>query len=256
MSNTPNSKRVALFSTCLASVFRPSAIRASEKLLREAGFAPELVLTDTCCGQPNLNSGDRGGAQRTAVHHMRTLANFDYVVVPSGSCAGTIANQYPALFPNHTLEHASACALAKKTFELTVFLTKFSQQPLAAIGQQKAVTVHDSCSCYRELNIFQEPRQLLAQRGIAVLEATNPESCCGFGGLFSVKFGEISSHLAEKKCQSLIAAGATTVVGGDLGCLLNLAGWLKARDKEIEVRHVAEVLADEIAAPSIGKAEK
>lgn len=251
----PTNARVALFATCLASFFRPSTIRAAEKLLRAVGFAPQATLGETCCGQPNLNSGDRANAQRIALHHMQTLADFDYVVVPSGSCTGTIVNQYSALFPQGSLQHTKARALAARTFELTAFLAKFAKRPLTAAPAQNAVTVHDSCSCFRELNIATEPRQLLAQRGIATIEATSPESCCGFGGVFSVKFGEISSHLAEKKCQALIATGAKTIVGSDLGCLLHLAGLIKAQGAEIEVRHIAEVLADETTSPGIAGAE-
>lgn len=255
MPKPAHSQRVALFSTCLADIFRPSVIRASERLLAEAGFAVECPASQTCCGQPNLNGGDAEGARRIARHHFSVLTGFDYVVVPSGSCAGTIINQYPALFDKGGAEEAQAKALAARTFELTAFLRRIAGWAGKKAKSGGAVAIHDSCSCFRELKVFDEPRQLLAAAGVAVAEAAGPERCCGFGGLFSVKFGEISSHLAAEKCRALAATGAKTVVGGDLGCLLNIAGKLKAEGSPIEVRHIAEILAGETGTPAIGSAD-
>ncbi|HXV73709.1 MAG TPA: (Fe-S)-binding protein [Sphingomonadales bacterium] len=252
--NVNRGKRIALFPTCLAAFFRPSVVRAAERLLREAGFAPEIPLNQTCCGQPNLNGGDRDGARRIARHTIALLTEFDFVVVPSGSCAGTIINQYSALFEKGSAEEKAASELATKTYELTAFLVKFTKRRKKPVLPKGEIAFHDSCSCFRELRIFNAPRALLAEHGMAIAEIANPERCCGFGGLFSVKFGEISSHLAAEKCQAFTATGASTIVGSDLGCLLNLAGKLKAQGSEIKVRHIAEVLAEETGTPAIGEA--
>jgi L-lactate dehydrogenase complex protein LldE len=250
---TAKTQRVVLFPTCLVSFFRPSVARAAAKLLAEAGFTPETPAAATCCGQPNLNGGDLEGARAIARRQIATLAGFDYVVVPSGSCAGTLINQYPALFPRGSEDEAAARALAAKTFELTAFLARVAKWNGKRQTIAGAVTLQDSCSCRRELKVIDDPRHLLASAGAAVAEAADPDRCCGFGGMFSVKFGEISAHLAGEKCKALTEAGAATIVGGDLGCLLNLAGKLAADGSAVDVRHIAEVLAGETATPAIGK---
>ena len=244
MAGKNKAKSVALFATCLIDLWRPGVARAAVRLLEDAGVKVGVPGSQTCCGQVNYNGGDANGAKTLATHHIRVFEKFDYVVVPSGSCADMIKNHYPGLFEDDQDMKKKALALAKKTFELTVFLTTIakwtpSHQETGALK----ITYHDSCSCRRHLGIQDQPRRLIAAAGHEIAELPGDEVCCGFGGLFAVKFGDISSHLADKKCAAIKATGAKTLVGADLGCLLNLEGRLKALGEDIEVLHIAEFLA-------------
>lgn len=251
MPGRKRKKTVALFATCLVDFWRPSVAEASARLIAGAGFRVSAPRGQTCCGQVNLNGGDLKGARALARRHIGLFEGFDYVVVPSGSCAGTVINQYPSLFEKGTELHGKAAKLAKKTFELTRFLARFGPKK-AAQPNGKSLTWHDSCSCRRELGIRGEPRELLKRAGFEIAEAEARERCCGFGGLFAVKYGEISSHLAGEKCAALARPGANLIAGADLGCLLNIAGKLRAEGSDAEVRHIAEVLAGDDETPAIG----
>ncbi len=244
MTARENDKKVALFATCLVDLWRPSVGRASQSLIEKAGFSVEVPLMQTCCGQPNWNSGDRKGASGLARRHIGIFKDFDYVVVPSGSCADMLKNQYPAIFKDDPKTLKKAQALSKKTYELTEFLVRVANyKPARTRGRKKTLAYHDSCSCRRGLGIEAEPRALIeGMGGYRVKEMTGPEICCGFGGLFSVKYGEISSHMAGKKALGIKATGAKVLAGADLGCLLNLEGKLKADGEAIEVFHIAEIL--------------
>jgi L-lactate dehydrogenase complex protein LldE len=245
--------RVGLFVTCLVDLMRPRIGFAAIRLLEAAGCEVVVPRLQTCCGQPAYNSGDRASALALARKVLDEFEGLDYVVVPSGSCAGMIRVHFPALFQDDpgTLERVNR--LCSRTHELTDFLAnvvKLARVPglLAA-----TITYHDSCSGLRELGIKTQPRALLARiPGLALKEMNEAETCCGFGGTFAVKFGEISSHIAERKCANIAASGADTVVLGDLGCMLNIEGRLRRRgDTKTRVLHVAEVLAGVEAQPQI-----
>lgn len=244
MTARGNHKKVALFATCLVDLWRPSVGRASQSLIEKAGFSVEVPPMQTCCGQPNWNSGDRNGASRLARRHLKIFKDFDYVVVPSGSCADMLKNQYPAIFKEDPEILKEAQALSKKTYELSEFLVRVAGfKPAKTKGRKQTLAYHDSCSCRRGLGLEAEPRALIERAGgYQVKEMTGPEICCGFGGLFSVKYGEISSHMAGKKALAIKATGAKVLAGADLGCLLNLEGKLKAEGEDIEVFHIAEIL--------------
>lgn len=239
-----NKQTVALFATCLVDIWRPGVAAAARALVKEAGYSVETPRTATCCGQVAHNSGDIKGARRLALHHIILLTPFDFVVVPSGSCTGMIKNQYPALFEKGSNERKNAKELAAKTFELTSFLTHIAiKKPNARKTTPQKIAVHDSCSCFRELGIRDEPRKLLSElSGTEVVEIAQPERCCGFGGLFSVKFSKVSAHLADQKIAAVKAAGADVLVGADLGCLLSLESRLQKDGSNITVKHIAEVL--------------
>ena len=237
--------RVGLFSTCLVDLLRPSIGFAAIELLEAASFEVVVPATQTCCGQPGWNSGDRASARALAEKLIAEFESCDYVVVPSGSCAGMIRAHYPEVFKDEPFLLAKAERLVARTYELTEFLAKVAKQPRIPGEFDGAVTYHDSCSGLRELGVKSQPRQLLAKvAGLKLVEMQECETCCGFGGAFSIKYGDISAAMAEKKCAHIEASGAKAVVLGDLGCMLNIEGRLRRRgDATTRVLHVAEVLA-------------
>ena len=248
--------RVALFVTCLIDLHRPSVGFAALRLLEAAGCRVEVPQAQTCCGQPAYNSGDRATAQDIARAVIREFAGYEHVVAPSGSCAAMIRHHYPAIFAGtDPALHAQAEALAARTHELTAFLVDVlgtAPPPAAHAGR---VTYHDSCSGLRELGVKAQPRALLAEvAGLELAEMAEPETCCGFGGTFCVKYPEISTRMVSDKTRDIAATGAGTLLAGDMGCLLNMAGRLKREGSTVKVRHVAEILADMTgAAPPIGE---
>ena len=248
--------RVGLFVTCLVDMMRPSIGFAAVKLLEDAGCRVEVPDTQTCCGQPAYNSGDKADAVTLARNIIAAFRGFDYVVAPSGSCAGMIVKHYPELFAEGTADHAAAVELGRRTHELVSFLTRVMKVQKVDAQFAARATYHDSCSGLRELGISAEPRQLLASvEGVSLREMTDSNVCCGFGGTFCVKYPDISDKMLEKKLKHIADTGADTLIAGDLGCLMNMAGKLKREGSAIKVRHVAEVLAGDMATPSIGEAE-
>jgi L-lactate dehydrogenase complex protein LldE len=236
--------RVALFVTCLVDLHRPSIGFAAIKLLRDAGCQVEVPRAQTCCGQPAYNSGDRATTRDLARGILDAFGGYDYVVVPSGSCGGMLKQHLPHLFEDDPNLRDRADVLAAKTFELISFLTDVLKvESLQARYAGGPVTYHDSCSGLRELGIKKQPRQLLQAVGATVAEMADPEVCCGFGGTFCVKYPGISVRMVSNKTRNIVATGAETVLAGDLGCLLNMAGRLYREGHRIQVRHVAEVLA-------------
>jgi L-lactate dehydrogenase complex protein LldE len=236
--------RVALFVTCLVDLHRPSIGFAAIRLLEQAGCQVEVPRAQTCCGQPAYNSGDRATTRDLAAGILDTFGGYDYVVVPSGSCGGMLKHHLPHLFDDDPNLRARADALAAKTFELISFLTDvLGVETLRTRYAGGPVTYHDSCSGLRELGVKQQPRNLLQSIGAAIAEMPDPEVCCGFGGTFCVKYPDISVRMVSDKVRDIVATGAETVLAGDLGCLLNIAGRLQREGHRIKVRHVAEVLA-------------
>ena len=250
------SPRVGLFVTCLVDLIRPSVGFAAVKLLEDAGCTVEVPEAQTCCGQPAFNSGDRADAAAIAVDVIAAFKGYDYVVAPSGSCGGMIVKHYPELFEPGTADHQAAVDLAGRTHELVSFLTRIMKVEKVDAQFPARATYHDSCSGLRELGIKQEPRKLLASvEGVSLREMTDAEVCCGFGGTFCVKYPGISDKMLEKKLKHIEATGADTLIAGDLGCLMNMAGKLKRQGSAIKVRHVAEVLAGDYETPPIAEAE-
>jgi L-lactate dehydrogenase complex protein LldE len=199
----------------------------------------------TCCGQPAYNSGDRATARALVAKVLDEFEGLEQVVVPSGSCGGMIRIHYPELFKDAPAEFERVRRLCARTRELTDFLVNVAGLKAIPGSYAGTVTYHDSCSGLRELGVKGQPRALLARvPGLTLKEMGEAETCCGFGGAFALKFGEISTHIAERKCASIAASGADAVVLGDLGCMLHIEGRLRRRgDLETKVLHVAEVLA-------------
>jgi len=248
--------RVALFVTCLVDLYRPSIGFAAIKLLEDAGCEVVVPQSQTCCGQPGFNSGDRKSAQEIARQVIAAFLPYDYVVAPSGSCARMLSHHYPGLFADSDpAERGRAEALAAKTHELVSFLTDVLKVERVEASYDGSIAYHDSCSGLRELGIKAQPRRLLGTvQGLDIKELAEPEICCGFGGTFCVKYPEISTRMVSDKTRDITATGADTLLAGDLGCLLNLAGRLKREGSAIQVRHVAEVLAGMTDTAPIGDA--
>jgi L-lactate dehydrogenase complex protein LldE len=241
--------RVGLLVTCLADLFRPEVGFAAVKLLELAGCNVE-VPAQTCCGQPAYNAGDRKDAIALARKVISAFESFDYIVVPSGSCGGMLRVHYSGLFTDDPDWRARAGHMAAKTHELFSFLVNIRGLTAVQTKCPANVLYHDSCSSLREMGIANEPRQLLKSvSGLTVQDFDEKEVCCGFGGFFSVKYPEISARMADDKIENAKARGADTVVSGDLGCLLHLAGRAARRGEQIQFRHAAEVLADVTTAP-------
>jgi L-lactate dehydrogenase complex protein LldE len=248
--------RVGLFITCLVDLFRPTVGFAAVKLLENAGCTVEVPRAQTCCGQPAYNSGDRADARAIAARVIAAFEPFDYVVAPSGSCAGMIREHYPTLFDGDPATQVRARALAGRTYELVSFLTDVRGMSRVAARFDGTVTYHDSCSGLRELGVKQQPRRLLATvEGLRLTELPSAEICCGFGGTFCVKYPEISDKIVSEKTADVVATGADTLLAGDMGCLLNMAGKLKREGRPVAVRHVAEVLAGMVDTAPIGEAK-
>jgi L-lactate dehydrogenase complex protein LldE len=252
----PLPPRVALFVTCLVDLHRPTVGFAAIKLLEDAGCLVEVPRAQTCCGQPAYNSGDRRTAQDLGRAVLDAFRGFDYVVVPSGSCGGMIRHHLPHLFDDDPNLRTEAEALGARTYELVSFLVDVMGVQAVDAAYSGLVTYHDSCSGLRELGVKAQPRALLRSvAGLELREMAEPEICCGFGGTFCVKYPDISVRMVSDKTADIASTGADTLLAGDLGCLLNMAGRLTREGRDVRVRHVAEVLAgmtDEL--PPIGQA--
>jgi L-lactate dehydrogenase complex protein LldE len=248
---------VGLFVTCLADLMRPSVAFSTIKLLEQAGCDVDVPLAQTCCGQPAYNTGDYTTTRPLAQQVIERFAEYPYVVAPSGSCAGMIKHHYPRLFREMPEWHNRALDLANRTWEITSFLVdvlNYQPEQLAAASTRRTFTYHDSCAGLRELNIKSQPRQLLQSiSGIEITEMQATEVCCGFGGTFCAKMPEISEKMVSNKLEHALDSGADVLLGGDLGCLLNISGYASRQGKSIEIRHVAEVLAGELGEPGIGE---
>jgi L-lactate dehydrogenase complex protein LldE len=244
---------VGLFVTCLVDLYRPTVGFAAVRLLERAGCRVVVPRAQTCCGQPAYNSGDREDACAIARQVVAAFQNVDYVVAPSGSCAGMLRQHYPALLADEPDVAAAARDLANRTYELVAFLRDQRGLNNLDVRFDGNVTYHDSCSGLRELGVKEQPRELLRQiPGLELVEHAGAESCCGFGGTFCVKYPDISNRMVEDKAAEVMESGADTLLAGDLGCLLNMARKQHRRGARVRVRHVAEVLAGMTETPAIG----
>lgn len=239
---------VALFSSCIVDTLKPEIGFATLKLLEATGCKVS-VPSQSCCGQPNYNNGDEQGARALAKQWLETFEAYDYIVIPSGSCAAMLKCHSADLFADESpaLEDRMRL-LTDKTYELSTFLSKVIAPVFGDLPMQK-VCYHDSCSGLRELGIKQQPRALLGKiNAIELVELDNAEACCGFGGTFCVKHPEISCRLADDKIDGIQTSGARILIGGDWGCLMHLKGRLDALGKPVDVKHFSEVLAQALPA--------
>ena len=251
MTDAPH---VGLFATCLVDLYRPSVGFAAAELLERAGCRVSVPAAQVCCGQPAYNAGDRRAAVAIARATLALFEGFDYVVAPSGSCAGMLKRHYPDLLADDDGWAARARAMSGRTWELTAFLADVRRWTPADVSWPGVAAYHDSCSSLREHDVSAQPRALLAAvDGAEIRELAAPDVCCGFGGTFCVKYPEVSGAMVDRKVDDIAATGADTVLAGDLGCLMNIAGRLKRRNRNIQARHLAEVLAGMTDAPAIAE---
>lgn len=236
--------KAALFLPCYVDQVLPPVARATVALLERLGVAVEFPREQTCCGQPAFNTGYWQEAAKLAQQQIRIFmaANVDAIVCPSGSCAAMQKVFYPTLLAGTVFE-ATAKELAAKTYELSQFLVnKLGVVDVGATFRGKA-TLHPSCHSLRELNARTEARTLLERvRGLELVPLDDAEECCGFGGTFAVKMGEISTAMADIKSDAIAKTGADWLIGGDSSCLMHLGGRLSRRGLPIMTIHLAEVL--------------
>ncbi len=235
--------RVALFVTCLVDNFYPRVAESMVRILNSCGVEVEFPPEQTCCGQPAFNSGYAQQARVVGRTLLEAFADFDYVVSPSGSCAGMVHHHYPSLFDADPDETRSARELVPKTYEFSQFLVHvLGVTDLGAFFPHR-VTYHPSCHGSRLLGVKEEPLQLLAGvRGLDLVPLPHAEDCCGFGGAFAVKMPEISTAMATEKADWVTETGAEVLVGTDMGCLMNIGGRLRHMGRSVRVMHLAELL--------------
>lgn len=235
--------RVSLFVTCLVDQFRPDVGRATAQVLRRAGCEVSFDPRQTCCGQPAHNSGWREEARRVVRAMLDVYEGVDAIVLPSGSCTAMFAH-WPELFDEDEPEHARAREVAARTHELSSFLVDVLGVDDLGARFEGRVTWHDACHGLRELGLGPQPRALLAAvRGLELVELESSESCCGFGGTFSVKYPELSVSMLDHKLQGLEESGVDAIVSGDVSCLMQIGGRLSHRRSAVRALHLSELLA-------------
>lgn len=237
--------RVGLFVTCLVNSMRPSVGFASISLLEQAGCEVEVPEVQSCCGQPAFNSGDDEGTRQIAYQTIQQFEAYDYVVLPSGSCASMIKKNFIEIFKEQPEWQERAQNLADKTHELLSFLVDICNFKPKGVELDGTFTYHDSCSGYRSLNVYEQPRKMLSEvKGLDHKPLNNHSECCGFGGTFCVKYSDISNEIVSEKVDNVLVTKADYLLGGDMGCLMNIAGKLNREGNEkITALHTAEVLA-------------
>jgi L-lactate dehydrogenase complex protein LldE len=253
-SDRQQAPRVGLFVTCLVDAMRPRIGFAALQLLEDAGCTVEVPEAQTCCGQPAWNSGDSHHGAALARQVIQAFEGYDYVVAPSGSCAGMIRRHYPEALADDPPWAARARALAERTYEITSFLVDVMGYRPPGRSLRATGTYHDSCAGLRELDVFAQPRKLLAAvDGLEMRKLEGNDECCGFGGTFCVKYPAISNAIVEEKAAAIEGTGAGLLLAGDLGCLMNMAGKLSRRGARVRAFHTIEVLAGMGDGPAIGE---
>ena len=222
----------------------PDVGHAIVHLLEKLDVSVDIPLDQTCCGQPAFNSGHRTEAAKAAKKFITIFETAETIVCPSGSCVDMVKHQYPVLFKKGSKWHKRAENISPKIFELTQYLVDVLKITDVGASFNGTITYHDSCHLLRNLGIFDQPRQLIANIGGArFVEMEASEKCCGFGGTFSVKYPDISTAILEEKVNHIIATGADVVTGCDQSCLMHIQGMLDRRGSKIKTMHIAQLLA-------------
>jgi len=235
---------VTLFIQCLVDGIFPEVGEAVVGIFRKLGVSLTCPTRQTCCGQPAFNSGYQGEARMAARRFIEIFQTAETIVCPSGSCVTMVRHHYPQLFADDAAWLQRAQEVAAKTFELTEYLVDILGVDDLGAHYNGVVTYHDSCHLLRNLRVKEQPRSLLRKiAGVEFVEMNDSDRCCGFGGSFSFKYGDISAAMAEDKVNNIIASGADTVVGCDMGCLMNIQGMLSRKGSSIKAMHIAQLLA-------------
>ena len=235
---------VSLFIQCLVDTMFPETGEAMITVFDRLGIVYDYPMGQTCCGQPAFNSGYRRDASAAAKHFIELFEEAEVIVCPSGSCVHMVRHHYPELFSDDPAMRSRAMAIGAKTFEFTQYLV--DELAVTDVGAefQGTVTYHDSCHLSRGLGIAEQPRTLLNNvQGLELREMKDSDTCCGFGGTFSVNYPEISVAMADEKIDNILATGATTVTGCDISCLMNISGRISRREEAVKVLHIAQILA-------------
>ena len=233
-----------LFITCLGDQFYTSTLQNMTHLLERLGVGLVFPNEQTCCGQPLFNNGFEDKTRAVALNFMRAFAKSDAPIIgPSGSCVSMVKHHYPDLFPTGTPEHALARDIAARTFEFTEYLVNVLKVTDVGAVYPHKVTYHASCHYLREMGLKTEARTLLnAVKGLEFVPLDEEETCCGFGGAFTVTYPEVSRSMMENKVKNIIASGADTVVMCEPGCLMNVAGGLHKAGSDIRAMHIIDLL--------------
>ena len=235
--------KVQLFIPCFVDQLYPQTAFNMVKVLEKACCDVEYNTNQTCCGQPAFNAGFWEDAKQVASKFIKDFDGTDYIVAPSASCVGFVRNYYNTLFENSSL-HNNVKDLSKRIYEFTEFLTDVLRiDNYGAVLDAKA-TYHDSCAALRECKIKEGPRKLLGKvKGLELIEMSDNETCCGFGGSFAVKFESISIAMADQKVNHALNTGAEYIISTDLSCLMHLDGYITKKELPIKTMHIADVLA-------------
>jgi L-lactate dehydrogenase complex protein LldE len=237
--------KVGLFVTCIVDQMWSSVGTATVDVLRRAGCQIEFDERQTCCGQPAFNTGYRAEARRVAERFIELYeeSEAEFIVSPSGSCTAMV-HHYDTLFPDDARWRERAQAVAGRTFELSSFLVRVLKTTDVGARFKGKVTWHDACHGLRELRVRDEPRALIRNvKETELIELENADTCCGFGGTFSVKYPEISTAILDQKIEAIEAAGVDSVISGDASCLMQIGGRLSRIGSKVRVMHLAELLA-------------
>ena len=235
--------KIQLFIPCFIDQLYPQTAFNMVKVLEKAGCEVAYNTNQTCCGQPAFNAGFCDEAKAVAAKFLKDFDSVDYVVAPSASCVGFIRNYYPGLFDNGSL-HNKMKDLVKRTYEFSEFLLNILKMEDFGASLHAKATYHDSCAALRECKIKEGPRRLLSHvKGLELVEMNDVETCCGFGGTFSVKFEPISVAMADQKINNVVQTGASCIISTDMSCIMQLAGIIKVKNLAIETMHLADVLA-------------
>lgn len=237
----PHPNTIALLATCLVDQLMPEVGVAAVRLLQRAGYAVDFPPGQTCCGQPFYNTGVRPEAAQLAQRTIELFQPYAAVVAPGGSCVAMLRHEYPRLLGDDPVWRERAEALADKTFELSQFLEAEQVDLTPRSAARPTATYHDSCHMCRLLGLRGQPRRLLEQAGYTLVEMREPDLCCGFGGLFSLRMPEISNAMTAVKLQQAVATGADLLVSADPGCLMQMRGLARGR---LRVAHLAVALEE------------
>jgi L-lactate dehydrogenase complex protein LldE len=236
--------KVQLFLTCLSEQFYPQSLRAMTDILTRLGVEVSLPEKQTCCGQPLFNSGFQGETAKVAAHWIEVFGQGSEIIVsPSGSCVDMVCEHYPYLFPEGSPQARLAKDLAGRTYEFTDFLVNVLQKTDLGASYPHRVTYHASCHYLRGLGLKTEAKTLLQNvAGLELVAMKEEDTCCGFGGVFSVIYPQVSRAMVGNKVQNIIASGADTVVSCDAGCLMNIGGALQKAGSSVKAVHIASIL--------------
>jgi L-lactate dehydrogenase complex protein LldE len=234
---------VQLFIPCFVDQLYPQSAFNMVKVLEKAGCTVTYNANQTCCGQPAFNAGFWDDARDVCTKFIKDFSGTDYIVAPSASCVGFVRNYYPTLF-NNSSHHNEVKELQKRTYEFTDFMVNVLKVENVGARFHAKATYHDSCAGLRECKIKKEPRALLANvEGLELVEMNDVETCCGFGGTFTVKFDPISIGMADQKASNAKDTGAECIISTDLSCLMHIDGYIRKKGMGIQTMHIADVLA-------------